>query len=132
MKLYLFGPMTGYEAFNMPAFDEAAALLRREHFVYSPHDVDRDDGFDWRGSDGDIEVSREAGFDLESAMRRHIRWISAHADGIVGLPGWQASSGSRREVLVAKTCGIPIYVLVDGEMHEINAQVTPIGWPVAA
>lgn len=140
MKLYLFGPITGHPDGNKAAFDEAAALLGREHFVYNPHDIDVEDGFEWLGTRCTPEEQAAAGFDLESAMRRHLRWITTHADGIVGLPGWQESSGSRREVLVAKTCGIPIYVLVDGdptgELYEIDvlvaAQVNLSGWPAVA
>lgn len=136
MKLYLFGPITGYPDGNKAAFDEAAAVLGREHFVYNPHDVDVEAGFDWAGTDCTVEEQAAAGHDLEATMRSHLRWITTSADAIVGLPGWQQSNGSRREVLVAATCGIPIYAYIDGEIHEFhvstNAQVNPIGWPEAA
>lgn len=96
--IYLAGPMRGYEDFNFPAFDAAAAWLRDFGWVVlSPADRDRDHGFD-------ETANTMEGFDLEAAMRHDLTWV-IEADGIVLLPGWEESTGARIERLVAETCG---------------------------
>lgn len=90
--------MRGYDQFNFPAFDAAAARLRASGWtVLSPADRDREQGFDETRNTLD-------GFNLEAAMLDDLQFI-LNADGIVLLPGWENSTGSRIERLVAETCG---------------------------
>lgn len=100
---YLAGPMRGYEDFNFPAFDAAAANLRRVGWtILSPADRDREHGFDETRNTLD-------GFDLEAAMRDDLRWIIDDADSIILLPGWERSTGAKIERLVAETCGKDVF-----------------------
>lgn len=103
MKLYLAGPMTGIPAFNYPAFDAAAAALRRVgHEVINPADVDRDAD----GRDG--PPAPEDALSHRAYMRRDLPLV-IECDGVVVLPGWAASSGARCEVVVALTCGLTVH-----------------------
>lgn len=119
MRLYIAGPMRGYELFNFPAFDEAAAELREMgHEVWSPAEIDRELGFD---PEGTLE---EQGFDLQAAMRRDLAIITNTIDGIVLLPGWERSSGARTERFVAETVGRSVWSLdltVDGALRPAPA-----------
>lgn len=47
MKIYVIGPMPSVPYFNFPAFDKAAAELRKRGYLpLSPADIDRKAGFD--------------------------------------------------------------------------------------
>lgn len=99
--LYLSGPMTGYEAFNYPAFIEATAELRAWGFnVISPHELDAD-----AGKDPDISWTAT---DRREAMARDVHAVAVLADGVALLPGWAASSGARAEMAVADSINLPI------------------------
>lgn len=40
MRIYISGPMTGKDIYNLPAFNAAAKRLRKQgHFVINPHDL---------------------------------------------------------------------------------------------
>lgn len=99
MKIYIAGPMRGYELFNFPAFDEAAARGRAlGHEVRSPADMDREVGFDPnKGSDF-------SGNDMDAAIHRDVEAILA-ADAIALLPGWQKSTGATAEHRIALWAG---------------------------
>lgn len=96
--------MTGYEAFNYPAFEEAATHLRALGYdVVSPHEVndadDTDHSWDW-------------------FLRRDIAELVT-AEAVVVLPGWEASKGANLETYIAAALGMPIYALA--EMGEAVA-----------
>jgi Domain of unknown function (DUF4406) len=113
MKVYLFGPMRGYENFNFPAFAAAEAqLCERGHEVFSPAARDLAEGFDpaGRGTDGELAEKR---FSLREALRADLDWICRHAEALAGLPGWRDSAGSRAEVHAAWALGIPVHELED-------------------
>lgn len=102
LKVYLAGPMRGYDQFNFPAFDAAAERLRASGWeVLSPADRDRAEGFD-------ETRNTLADFDLAAAMRDDLAWV-IEADGIVLLQGWEESTGARIERLVAETCGKRVF-----------------------
>lgn len=88
MKLYISGPMTGIDAYNEPAFREAAAGLQAHGYEYVlPHDLDVEHPVTTWGS----------------ALGRDVQIIADDAtiDGILLLPGWEKSDGARIEVLTA-------------------------------
>lgn len=107
MKLYVLGPMTGYEEFNAPAFRHAADVLRSMgHEVLSPVEFDEAEGFD-HGSDALTEP------DYLGFLRRDLlRILDADVDGGVALEGWEQSRGAALEVHVLRSLGKPIHTLV--------------------
>lgn len=104
MKLYVAGPMRGYDQFNFPAFDRAAAVLRAAgHEAISPAEMDREAGLD-------ETANTSEDFDVKDALRRDFEVILS-ADGIVMLPGWEDSTGANAERFVAETTGRAVYEL---------------------
>ncbi len=104
--VYLSGPMRGVEAYNFPAFNEAAATLRLEGYaVLNPAE-----------NYGAVDhLPREIYMRLDYA---HV----LQADELWVLPSWSESEGARAEVLVAMDCGIPIYYYHTG--HKIFPKIT--------
>lgn len=115
-SVYLAGPMRGYDQWNFPAFDAAAADLRAWGFeVVSPAEMDRDIGFDERA-----DAPLPDGF-MEGALRRDIEAL-LKVDAIVLMPGWRASSGCAIELTVARALGLGAYVLVDGGLAVLGEE----------
>lgn len=109
MKVYIAGPMRGYDHFNFPAFDAVAADLRYMGAeVRSPAEHDRETGFD-------ETLNSLDGFDLKAALRWDIDTINNWADTVVLLPGWEKSSGVAIELTVARAVGCLVF-----EVHEDN------------
>lgn len=90
MRLYISGGMTGYPAWNFPAFNEAERLLRK------------------------------AGFEVENPARRGVEkgtWeeylrhdlkLLLDCGGVATLDGWIDSRGAWLEVSTARAVGIPV------------------------
>lgn len=94
MKLYISGPMTGYEDHNRPAFNEAEDLLVHAGFeVLNPSTVSLGEGATW-----------------QAYMREALRMMSI-ADGVCMLPRWQRSKGARVEYKTATGIGLPVHSL---------------------
>lgn len=111
LKVYLAGPMRGYDQFNFPAFYDAAAKMRgRGHEVVSPAERDESTGFD--ATKNSLE-----GFDLNAALRWDLCQIIDECDGVVTLPGWEASKGANAEVATCLAVG-----KVHMELAEFLAQ----------
>jgi len=115
---YLAGPMRGYQAFNFPAFDEAAARGRSLGWhILSPAEMDRDIGFD-------PLLDSLAGFDMNAAIDRDIAAIRSlskeDGDAVVMLPGWEQSKGARAEKALAEWMGLRI---LDARTFEALANV---------
>ncbi|AYN58509.1 nucleoside 2-deoxyribosyltransferase [Arthrobacter phage Liebe] len=127
MKLYLAGPMSGYEEWNYPAFLAGAERLRAAGYdVVSPAEIELAEGFDPATPASDYTSA-----DYYAAMRRDIALI-LDVDGVALLPGWDRSKGARVEAAVASAIGIPARVLrvwVD-QSERIQADHVPA--PVAA
>lgn len=88
-RIYLAGPMTGYEDHNYPMFRYVASSLRSlGHYVYSPHETlpQADEGADRVGT---VELRR--------AFADYARFICLEADTIIVLPGWKDSRGAKAE-----------------------------------
>jgi len=80
MKIYISGPMTGIEIFNMPAFIDAEAKLQKEgHTVLSP---------------AILPVSKEISH--EEYMVIDLAMLSI-CDAIYLLDGWEESKGAKIE-----------------------------------
>lgn len=84
MKIYVSGPMTGYPAYNAPAFSAAEHRLADQgHDVINPARHGIIEGWSW------VDYMREALRDL------------AKADMVCVLPGWEVSRGASLEVHIA-------------------------------
>ena len=98
MRIYLAGPMRGYELYNFPEFDRVAKEFRDlGHDVFSPADMDRELGFDETKTIEEQEVE----FDLIYAMGRNFAAIR-ECDQMVLLDNWHESSGACAEYHYAK------------------------------
>lgn len=101
-RLYLAGPMTGFEDFNFPAFNAMAAELRaRGYVVENPAEHGVVEDADW---------ADYMAYDLTRL-------------GLCGqvavLPGWENSKGARLEVHIARALGMKIVNAQDLVSMEI-------------
>lgn len=105
-RVYLSGPMSGYEGFNFDAFNSAAKWLREcgYHDIFNPAEQGWGNGDPTTGEVSDDEY-------LEF-MREDIRQV-ASADMIVMLPGWRESRGATFELDVAKRLGLEVWYLTE-------------------
>ena len=103
--------------FNFQAFEDGMWMLRDlGHDVVSPHEIDIAEGLvaSWHrnGLEGHRvfdKVELTPAFSLEAALRRDFAEIT-HCDVISFLPGWFNSEGCRKELSVAKWCGLDVYI----------------------
>lgn len=103
MRVYLAGPMRGYEHFNFPAFEAATVDLRARGIeVESPHELDLNEGLDPDGEPLPLSVYMER--DLPAVCR---------ADAVVVLPGWERSQGAGIETTVARLLDKPVLLYPD-------------------
>jgi hypothetical protein len=87
MKYLLTGPMSGIPAHNAPAFEEATARLRQKGFdVLSP-----------------LDISKAGMPSLEGQMKAFREVLEC--DGLILLPGWGRSEGTKAQVLLATRVG---------------------------
>lgn len=90
MRLYVSGPMSGYEDFNYPAFHEAADRLRDVGYTV----------------DNPAEIG-VPGSDYRELLKEDIR-IILDCDGVAVMEGWWASKGAQIETNVAGVIGLPV------------------------
>lgn len=102
-RVYLAGPMTGFEDFNFPAFNAMAAQLRaRGYVVENPAEHGVVEGADW---------ADYMAYDLTRL-------------GLCGqvavLPGWENSKGARLEVHIARELGMKVVNAHDLVSMEVS------------
>ena len=115
-KIYIAGPMTGYEYFNFPAFDKAYNLLVDKFSVFSPADHDREllgKTVNWMPQESDSVGPWKAWAipgapDLRTMLGEDLEWIAKNATHIYMLKGWERSSGARTEHALAVALGLEI------------------------
>lgn len=101
MKVYIAGPMRGYENYNFTAFDNMRDQLAETGVTpVSPADLDR-------------ELVKKTGRTIdqltpEECMEGDIKAIS-DCDAIMVLNGWVSSKGCRVEIAYATYRSIPIF-----------------------
>lgn len=89
MKIYVSGPMTGYDDLNFPAFAAASEQLRAMgHEIISPAEIEHPDGSQW-----------------EDYLRRDLHEMLS-CGAILMLDGWHNSKGARLENFVAHEIGM--------------------------
>lgn len=104
-RVYLAGPMSGYEDYNFPAFNSASKFLRSKgDFVFSPAEND----YLLYGKDF-LDHPERASF--AKCMEDDLRWICRYAEAIALLPGWERSTGVKVEKALSDALKLPAYVL---------------------
>ena len=90
-RIYISGPMTGFEDYNYPAFHKEAGRLRAMgHVVESPAENKPPLCGTWAGY-------------LKQDIVQLLK-----CNCIATLPGWRKSKGARLEVYIAKALGIEV------------------------
>lgn len=96
-KIYLAGPMRGYEDYNFPRFHEAAEALRAKGYgVVSPAELD----------EATYEHANGIELTTKEYMKRDLP-LMLGCDGVVLLEGWVQSRGATIEFQTAVSCGVP-------------------------
>lgn len=107
MIIYLAGPMAGYDEHNFPAFNEKAAELRRKgHIVYNPAELEPDEykrriAYEEAAAFHNASYRRCLGIELE--------WITANAEAIYHLKGWEHSKGANAEHVAGRAVGCKFF-----------------------
>lgn len=111
MKVYLAGPMSGYEEYNFPAFKLATDTLRDDgHEVVSPAELDGEP------VPGIVPGDKQ----WADLLARDVQVVaSPDIEAVVVLPGWEDSQGAALEVHVARSLGKPILAYPD--LAEVKA-----------
>lgn len=107
-SVYIAGPMTGYPAYNWPAFEAAARMMRARGWeVINPTEIDEKLGHVvvTRNEFGDVvSTHTTALFDYEIILAEDMRQCRA-CDAIFLLPGWNHSPGALRELAAYLSTG---------------------------
>ena len=106
-RVYLAGPMSGYEDLNIPLFLHVSKQLRAAGYeVFCPGDLSM-------ATFGSFERIRQIPDEEIEEYRRHqlsieLAWICRFAEGMFMLPGWENSSGAIAERALAKALKLDI------------------------
>lgn len=112
-KVYIAGPMTGYDDWNFPAFFDAENQLKE--LGYETLNPAANDGASLETAIQNAISARDAGATWSGYMRRDLSNLLL-SDYVCVLPNWQRSKGASLEVHVAKALGIPLMILRDGQL----------------
>lgn len=107
MRVYISGPITGYENKNLRAFLYAAGKLSKAgHEPLVPHNIDP-----WPHSEDHgcpLGYAEDSNHTSACYLRGDLaELLKCHA--LFMLRGWEASVGARLEHSVAAHCGMKIY-----------------------
>lgn len=102
-RVYIAGPMTGYEEFNHPAFHEAEEYIRDVSRRHPDRDFEPVNPVE----PGDLDEDGNATKPKEEYLKRDIRRL-LDCDMIALLNGWKDSSGARAELHVAKAINLTV------------------------
>jgi hypothetical protein len=122
-KIYIAGPMSYVPRFNFPAFDEAAALLRR-HGIDAVSPAELDDPEDRKramaSEDGMPGSSNGTWGDY---IARDVKLIAdSGVTGIAFLSGWQRSRGAKLEAFIGILCGLDFFVIDGSTMTVVSRE----------
>lgn len=103
-RIYISGPMRGYDLYNFPAFDAAEDWLREHGWTpISPAAMDRAFGVtEYTPADTLPPFSTMIGRDIA---------ILPTCGAIALIPGWMQSTGAKIEAQVAEWCALDAYYL---------------------
>lgn len=109
-RIYVAGPMSGYDNLNHEAFNAKAELLTAAGWdVINPAAMDIDAGID------PSKPMEE--YDYEDAARRDIEALK-NCQAIYLMANWQHSKGACWERALAKTWGLRRYYEIPREDHN--------------
>ena len=101
VRVYIAGPMRGYENWNYPLFNRATAALRRSGaFVVNPVEISQ-----FAGTPEEIERNPSLLFHLLEADIALLKTC----DAIFLLPGWEESKGAKMELSAALDAGLRVF-----------------------
>lgn len=124
-KLYIAGPMTGYEQWNFPEFFRVEkALLELGYDVINPA---HNDGPDLESALASAGSTEKPNYTWNYYMKRDLPHVM-ECDGLLLLEGWQNSKGAKLEVHVAKALGLPLYILRGGVVKPRIELLGLSGW----
>ena len=116
MRVYLAGPMTGYEDYNYPAFHAMAEHLREQgHEVINPAE----------------HFGGDQALPYRDYMRRDLGRLLHDVNAIVLLCGWAGSPGAYLEYLVAVATELRIYTQRDPSSLDLMQHTSPHHGPRA-
>lgn len=107
-RFFIAGPMTGFEDWNYPAFDDAAARLRA-HFgsgvIYNPANN--------HARKTDLPRHQYIMKTLDQLLYLAALHNSSGLDEslVTVLPGWELSDGAKLEVEASRQLGLPVFPL---------------------
>lgn len=102
MNIYLAGPMSGIENYNIPEFDRYAKALRdRGYEVHSPADLTRKIHEDRPEDIGRLEWHEYLRNDIANGLLL--------CERIALMPGWTKSRGARLELHIAHHLKFKVY-----------------------
>lgn len=118
--VYIAGPMRGKHLYNFKTFATVAMFLREEGIVvYNPAERDMAAGFQPH-----LPLDHpDQRFDLEEAFSWDF-WAITEAEGIVLLPGWETSDGTKKEIVLAQGLGKRIFAYNCGLLEPIEPKIT--------
>lgn len=106
MKVYLAGPMQGYENFNKKNFDKYEEILKSSGYeVFNPSETDLSKSYQSGEVEGQEFVNQCLNIDLN--------YICKNAEAIALMPGWENSKGAKAEYFTALACNLKIIILED-------------------
>ncbi len=134
--VYVAGPMTGYENFNFPAFDQCRDYVNgiekgrkapQPLAAVSPADMDRAHGFDEVAASQTPVGAKVSPTFFQDCMRRDIELVS-QAFAIILMAGWKQSTGANIELFVARQCGVHIWLAEYDETGNVVGHVEAPEW----
>lgn len=110
-RIFLSGPMTGHEHYNVTAFAEAHARLKEAGaaYVYNPTIGYLCQKQEVAALKTHADYMTDCLHELTDRKKRTQGWeevIPRRYDLLVSLPGWDDSEGAVTERTVAEACGI--------------------------
>ena len=110
MRLYIGGQMIGKPGFAASDFNDLAAELRaRKHEVFNPAERDESVGLKTDKANGTAAELKAQGFDRRAALAVDTAWITAHSEGMVALPSWPDSPGTKAEIALHQGLYLPVW-----------------------
>jgi hypothetical protein len=120
--VYIAAPMRDVPEYNFPAFDEAEAWLEKDFAeqgalwtIVSPANIDRS-----RGISDTSGVGTPTGLEVFQGCMKIDLAIVAGAAAVLLLKGWENSEGANREVFVANSCGVQLWIATYDEDGRMN------------
>lgn len=115
MRVFISGPMTGIELYNVAEFFKAEARLKvlGASYVYNP-------AREWLDSKEERTHEEYMRRCISSMTAERLFTRDRNIDVMVRLNGWNRSDGAMLESQVARMCGIPILEQRELEAMEVD------------